>query len=133
GARSRKPQRRRLIPCAARRAWTVYSCSPRKGRLSRPGPGSLELQPRPASLSGSPSGKAKQTPRSSDPDRGRVEQACRVRGPGASGDLGALLALDHADFIRALQVEPELRARYATKWTTSRSPSSGAHARDPLA
>src|SRR5258706_5424998 len=74
GDRSRKPQSRRLIPCAARRAWTVYSCSRRKGRLSRSGPGNLEPEPRRGSLNGSWSGKAKQTPRSSYPERGRVEK-----------------------------------------------------------
>jgi Carbamoyltransferase N-terminus len=45
-----------------------------EGQLSRPGPGNLEPAPRRGSLNGSWSGKAKQTPRSSYPDRGRVEQ-----------------------------------------------------------
>src|ERR1700721_1113132 len=32
-----------------------------------------------------------------------------IRRPDASGNLGALLALDHADVILPLQVQPELR------------------------
>ena len=36
--------------------------------------------------------------------------SCRIRGPDAPGNLGTLLALDHANVILTLQVQPELRA-----------------------
>jgi hypothetical protein len=35
---------------------------------------------------------------------------CRIRRPDASGNLGALLSLDHPDVKLTLQIQPELRA-----------------------
>jgi hypothetical protein len=43
-------------------------------------------------------------------DRAVPARSSSVRGPHAPGNFGALLPLDHADVVLALQVEPELRA-----------------------
>src|ERR1019366_7809635 len=40
----------------------------------------------------------------------RSAGSCRIRRPDSPSDLGALLALDHADVILTLQLQPELRA-----------------------